>query len=137
MTPTDAYNWNVFALALCVWREARGEQFPAKLAVAYVVCTRAAKPRWWGETITSVIFHEAQFSSMTHTGDPNLVEWPKDADYSWTDSISAAKQAINKSVPNPTPDADSYYDTSIGAPPWATDAGFIGELGKLRFYRTV
>ena len=137
MNPQDSYQWNVFALALCIWREARGESFEAKLAVGYVVITRANLSRWWGgPSITSVIFHKEQFSSLTHAGDPNLTQWPSDTDTTWGDSINAAKQAIAKSAVNPAPDADSYVSGTV-EPEWIASATFIAKIGAFRFYRTV
>jgi spore germination cell wall hydrolase CwlJ-like protein len=45
-----------------------------------------------------------------------------------------AEAAIGGTLPNPVPGADSYYDTSIKAPVWATDDKFVRQIGRLRFY---
>ena len=137
MTPDDQYNCNVVFLALMVWREARGESFDAKLAVAYVACARAIKGGWWGGTIMAVLFKKDQFSSMTYPGDPNLVQWPQPTDYTWNDSLNAAKQAIAKSVVNPAPNADSYFSVDIPEPSWAQKATFVAQIDHFKFYRTV
>jgi N-acetylmuramoyl-L-alanine amidase len=137
LNPTDSYQWNVFALALMVWKEARSEDFQAKLAVAYVAVTRAANARWWGgPSITSVIFKKEQFSSLTNAGDPNLIQWPADTDSSWNDSINAAKAAIAKSSTNPAPNADSYV-SGTAEPDWIPKATLVATIGAFRFYQTI
>ena len=137
MTPDDQYHCNVVFLALTIWREARGETFDAKLAIGYVVCKRVMVGGWWGTTIMGVIAKKEQFSSMSHAGDPNLVEWPSPTDYTWTDSLNAAKQAIAKSAANPAPNADSYYSIDIPEPTWASKSQFVAQIDHLKFYRTV
>jgi spore germination cell wall hydrolase CwlJ-like protein len=37
-------------------------------------------------------------------------------------------------VVSPVPGADSYYDTSIPPPKWATDATFVKKIGTLVFH---
>lgn len=136
MSPDAQYWSNVIFLALCVFREARGEIYTAKLAVAYTVVTRAANPRWWGDSIMAVLRCPDQYTSMTHEGDPNLVAWPFAADPFWADSVQAAVAALSKSVPNPAPMADSYYSGDV-EPYWAASATFVAKVGDFRFYRTV
>lgn len=137
MSPDIAYSVNMTMLALTVWREARGENYLAKLAVAYSILTRVAEPRWWGTDLLSVIGKPLQYSSMTHAGDPNLIQYPKSADPFWEDCVKAAVVALSKTVPNPAPEADSYFDTSIPPPVWAKEQDFIAAVGAFRFFKTV
>ena len=136
VNPDSAYWSNVILLALCVYREARGEIYTAKLAVAYTVVTRAAHGGWWGDSIMSVLRCPDQYTSMTHAGDPNLVVLPGPADPFWDDSVQAARAALSKSVPNPAPGSDSYYSGDV-VPYWAASATLVGQVGDFRFYRTV
>lgn len=137
MTDTD-----LTFLALTVWREARGEVAEAKLAVAYSILQRVAHPRWWGNSVQTVVGMKWQYSSLTAPGDPNLIQWPPDdqsiSGKSWADCVAAAYAAINHTILNPVPNADSYYDVSIKqVPKWATLDGFIKQVGRLRFHRTI
>lgn len=134
MSPDASYWQNVIFLALTTWREARGESYTAKLAVAFSILNRVSHPAWWGNDVMSVCFKRLQYSSMTNKGDPNLVAWPSSTDQSWTDSMQASIAAISGSVKNPAPGADSYFDTSISPPDWATPEMFVIQIGALRFY---
>ena len=120
-------------LALCVWREARGEGFTARLAVAYSILNRVEKPSWWGRSVMEVVFKRWQYSSLTDPHDPQLTTWPI-WDSTWQGCLDVADKAIGKKVDNPVPHADSYFDVSITAPAWATDDIFIAQVGRLRFY---
>lgn len=121
-------------LALTVWREARGESYDCKLAVAYSILQRVKLRRWYGDTITEVIFKKWQYSSMTAPRDPNLVDWPKSDDQSWIDSLGAAQQAVQEKGLNPAPGADSYFSANIAPPDWALPADFILQIDHIRFY---
>ena len=121
-------------LALTIWREARGESLEAKAGVAYCIMNRVNRPSWWGRDITSVVFKRWQFSSMTDSRDRQLTTWPATDDKSWVDSLMTAFGAMNGTLENPVPGADSYHDISIPPPPWAQKAYFAGQLGRLRFY---
>lgn len=135
MNPDTQYSLNMTFLALCVWREARGEIYTAKLAVAYVALTRVAKGGWWGDSLMSVLFKPEQFSSLTHAGDPNLIQWPKPYDPFWEDSVQASVAAISKTVPNPAPEADSYFSGTV-EPYWAAKSTFIASVGAFKFFKT-
>jgi N-acetylmuramoyl-L-alanine amidase len=126
-------------LALCIWREARGEPIEAKRGVAWVVRNRATNPSWWGgPSFSSVILKLWQFSSFNHT-DPNATKWPADSDPSWVDSLSAAAQAFAGLDEDPTLGATHYFDKSLDAnpPAWATDGSMTKtvDLGALHFFK--
>ena len=134
MSPDAQYWANVVFLALTVWREARGESYTCKLAVAFSILERVHHPKWWGNDVMSVCFKRFQYSSMTNAGDPNLVAWPQAADPNWNDSILTAIAAISGTPTNPAPAADSYFDISISPPSWAKPVDFVIQIGRLRFY---
>jgi spore germination cell wall hydrolase CwlJ-like protein len=121
-------------LALVLWREARGEPFPARVAVACSVMNRVLRPAWWGRSVLEVLFKKWQYSSVTDPHDPQLTTWPIGTEQSWLDCLQIAHLAVEGQLQNPVPGADSYYDTSIPAPKWATEDCFVAQLGKLRFY---
>jgi len=126
---------NKILTALVVWREARGEGRDSMIAVAHVIRTRASKPGWWGKDIMGVLFQPWQFSSVTDPNDKQTIAWPKSSDPSWAVAVDAACGVLDEKYENPMPFADSYYDISITAPKWADGANFIGQIGRLRFYR--
>jgi N-acetylmuramoyl-L-alanine amidase len=129
--------WNILLMGLMVWREARGESYDAKLAVAYTVITRVANKRWWGDSISAVVTKPYQYSSMTAPRDPQLTIYPQVGDPSFAESVQAAQAAISKGAANPAPEADSYFDDSITPPSWAKPENFCAKIGRLNFYRTI
>ena len=127
---------DIVLLGLCVFREARSESPEARRAVAYVVMTRVAAGAWWGTDTMSVLFHHLQFSSLTAPNDPGLRIWPEARDPVWLDCLAQAEAAYTRSLPNPAPDATSYYDDSIARPSWALTKDFIIKIGRLNFFAT-
>lgn len=130
---------DVFYLALVVWREARGASREAQVAVAHSVLNRVKRPSWWGKTLDEVVTKKWQYSSMAAPGDPQLILWPRLTDASWLGCLGVAYDVLHGDAPNPIPGADSYYDSSISAPKWATAAAFRGQVDSphgntLRFY---
>src|SRR5579872_4813595 len=81
-------------LALCIWREARGECPEAKLGVAWTIRNRCAMAPAQGfkHDIAGNILKPWAFSSFME-GDPNAVKYPQETDLSWHDSMLAAESA--------------------------------------------
>lgn len=125
---------NIGMLALLLWRECRGESSLVKLIVAYSVVERVKIGGWWGHNFLDVISHPLQYSSFTAPSDPQLRKWPND-DTVWLDCLTAAQQAYTGSVANPLPGATHYHDISIDDPQWAKSAQFLGQRGRLKFYK--
>ena len=122
-------------LALVVWREARGEEYNARVAVANSILNRVHKPSWWGNDVLSVVGKKFQYSSLTNPGDPQLILWPKN-DSNWQVCLQIACDAIYGRTMDTAPGADSYWDSSIMAPKWATADNFVCKIGKLSFHNT-
>jgi spore germination cell wall hydrolase CwlJ-like protein len=123
-------------MALCCWREARGEGMLGKRGVCHVILTRATHDSWWGSSITSVILKPFQFSSF-NMNDPNSVLWPEDNDVSWVDSQIAAEDCMDGTDEDPTSGAQYYHDVSIPTPPDWIAAGYVEtiQIGRLKFFR--
>ena len=142
MTPAQMYDF--IMLALCIWRESRGEPLNVKQAVAWSIRNRVLNPGWWGHGWSGVILQPYQYSSFNRT-DPNATKLPIDVDPSWQDSLLVATQvhtidpATAPVIPDPTNGAVNYYDSSMAsAPPaWALDGSFVKVLvsGRLTFWR--
>jgi|SRR5215471_10021632 len=127
---------DVDLLALCCWREARGEPFEAKLAQCWSVRNRVEKPSWWGNSYSTVILKPWQYSSF-NANDPNATKWPHDSP-DWLDCQQAASQVLNGEVPDPTNGATNYYDTSITFPrAWGNENEWENTLniGRLKFWK--
>ena len=125
---------DVVFLALAVWREARGEHMSGKIGVASCMLNRVARPSWWGTDISSVLFKKWQISSLTDPKDRQLTEWPRTNDPAWIECLEVALQAVDGTLPDIVPGADSYFDESIPNPPWATPERFVAKFGRLLFY---
>ncbi len=132
--PLTQYIADVFFLALTVWREARGESYEGKLAVACSILNRVQRPSWWGDSVQSVVTKKWQYSSLTDPHDPQLTTWPAESDVRWQESMQIAVDVMNGQVGNPVPGADSYFAVSIPAPKWATEDRFVRQIGAHRFY---
>jgi N-acetylmuramoyl-L-alanine amidase len=123
LAPTDL-------LKLCVWREARSQAYECQLGVAYSVLNRVAHPEWWGKDLQTVILKPWQYSSFDK-GDPNETKWPLDDDASWLSCCKAVDAALQKSEPDPTNGATSYFSI----PAWALAMDFLAQVDRMRFYR--
>ena len=133
ITLTQEATEKVF-LALVIWREARGETYEGKAAVASSILNRVHKPSWWGDGILTVVFKRWQYSSMTDPRDRQLTTWPQKFAPAWIECLQVASDAIDGVLKNPVPGADGYYDISIPPPKWATPETFVRQIGNLRFY---
>ena len=125
---------DTFYLALLIWREARGASRPAKIAVAQSVLNRVHHPKWWGRDLSEVATKKWQYSSLAAPGDPQLIIWPLASDASWQEALDVADLVLSGAGPNPAPQADSYFDTSISPPKWATADKFVVQIDNLMFY---
>jgi len=121
-------------LALVIWREARGESYVGKLAVAHSILNRVNRPSWWGNDLLSVLWKKWQYSSVTDPKDLQLTRWPLASDPTWNSSLLAACETLDGISPNPVQGADSYYDISIKPPYWATPETLVRKIGKLVFH---
>ena len=122
-------------LALCLWREARGEQKEGRLAIASSILNRISSPTWSSNTVMGIIFQRLQYSSLTYASDPQLAVWPSDTDAVWKDCLTMADGVLARTITGPVGKADSYHDTSIKPPAWATPEKFVTQIGRLKFYR--
>lgn len=119
-------------LALCVWREARGEQIAAQRGVAWTILNRASKPGWWGKDIVSVILAPFQFSSF-NPHDANSGRFPQSTDPVFREIVLLAADPGE----DPTEGATSYYDKSLDSNPPGWAAGMLKtvDIGSFHFFR--
>lgn len=116
-------------VALCAWREARGETLEAQRGVIWTILNRAKNPSWWGGDIASVVLMPLQFSSF-NPGDPNATKFPHPLDATW----NAILGLVTAPGADPTNGATHYHDSSV-EPEWAKSMLKTAMLGRLTFYR--
>ena len=126
-------------LALCIWREARGESLDAKIGVARTVINRChTRGQGFAADISGNVLKPGAFSSFNE-GDPNATKYPEHDDPSWRDSLKAAHDA---GASDPILGAVFYYSPPLTAPPckhdgtcaWG-DVEHTATIGNLNFYR--
>jgi N-acetylmuramoyl-L-alanine amidase len=127
MTPQD-----IAIGALCAWRENRGGGREGMQSVINVLVNRAAHR-------ASSVYAEAvrpwQFSSMTATGDPNLVLFPTNTDAQFAEALALMQQAAEGSLTDITGGALYYYAKSMKTPPpWAARMTPTAEIQGQRFF---
>lgn len=127
-----------FILALCTYREARGETKLGKKMVAQVVENRVQDPRW-PDTYSSVILQPYQFSSFNSNDSQSKIFPPTSYDSTpnmsaWNDCWEVAGEVLDEPE-DITKGANHYFADSIPAPAWATKDKFIVKVGHHEFYR--
>jgi hypothetical protein len=131
--------YEITLLALTLWREARGEPYEARIAVAHTVKNRLDHPGWWGNDWISVLTKKWQYSSLTDPNDKQLTTWPKADDNVFEECLNIAERVVTGMYNSPLKGIDSYYDDSLqgdARPKWAREhpERFVGKIGRLNFY---
>lgn len=124
--------WPIAVAALCIWREARGEPYGSKVAIARVLKERARDPRW-PNTLDAIALQPLQFSSF-NSGDPNAVRFPMRGTAEWR-AFEECWRAVLDEAPSPVDGANHYHDISIKPPAWTAKMRRLGQIGKLIFYK--
>lgn len=135
MTLNEQQSLDFTLLALCVWREARGESLEGKKAVAWSIRNRVTHPAWWGTDWATVILHPWQYSSF-NLSDPNATKWPMKHEMAWRDSIDAAVEAWEAIAPDPTGGATHYHADNI-TPAWTLKMVKLAHIGNHIFYKEI
>lgn len=118
-----------FALALAVWREARGEPPLGKLLVAQTIENRVTDTRW-PDTYIEVITQPWQFSAFNRN-DPNALLFPKEGDAVWDECTAIADCII--AAPRPFTTANHYHTKGV-SPTWKRDDKVVAREGAHIFY---
>lgn len=108
-----AQGLDVHLLAICIWREARGEGVEGMRAVAWVIWNRSKK---WGRSIHDVIMQPNQFTSMTV--DPNPPN-PDLGDLQMAEATQIAGAILNGvDTVDPTKGACYYANLATATSGW-------------------
>ena len=118
-----------FTLALCVWREARGESPKGKRLVAQTIENRV-QAKQWPDTYVGVITQKSQFSSF-NDDDPNTTKFPSETDPTWPACVAAADAVLETA--EPFTDADHYCVTTV-FPTWRDESKIVAQEGHHVFF---
>lgn len=151
VTPSVRHlGWNDYErvlMALCVWRESRGEGLEAWKWVAWSIRNRLENRCWYNRSgmLSEVICLPQQYSSMTAKGDGQLSTYPIPRrnqgtyapDPTFLEILSVCEVALDSPLSaDPTSGATHFHDLSVN-PSWAKADKLTGQQGRLRFYREV
>lgn len=124
-------------LALCIWREARGETREGKIAVKHVILNRVAKPAGpfaKCKDITTNILCAYQFSSFNQN-DANAGKLPRpDQAGEWA-SWEECCDVVDSKTTDPTGGADHYFVAGTAIPKWAHESKLTKIIGSHKFYK--
>ena len=107
-------------LAVCAWREARGEGLQGMRAVMHVIRNRVQA---WKQDWDEVISRRNQFTSMSVKGDGQLTVWPDDDDALFEQVLDLAVD-IYHGMDNDITEGALYYEN----PQVATSQWFIDRI---------
>ncbi len=138
-TTQDAKDFaRLYILALCVFREARGEPFYGKLLVANTIRERVRDSRW-PDTFEKVILQPWQFSAF-NKNDPNNLVYPRTGntpspnDKAWLDCIDAAQKVLGDKNPIPANHRANHYHTAAVHPRWSEGKTPVAIVGHHKFF---
>ena len=117
--------------ALAIWREARGEPYQVKLAVAAVIVNRTHDmDNRWPKTLHRVVLQPRQFK-LFNTGpfpyDGSGADW-----LAFQDCKKAVAEALAGS--DPTGGATHYHDVSIDTPASWVRFDHVKTIGRVKFF---
>lgn len=108
---------DIYSMALCVWKEARGQFASGMRAVAHVIRNRVGTPGF-AKNIHDVIYGKNQFTSMSVPSDPefNLIPPPGDPQFQWC--LALCPQVLGDHDPDPTFGAHYYENPKTATSGW-------------------
>jgi spore germination cell wall hydrolase CwlJ-like protein len=136
---------DIQSMALCIWKEARGEFAIGMRAVAHVIKNRVGSPGF-AKTVHDVVYGKNQFTSMSVSSDPefNLIPPPNDVQFAYC--LSICPRVLSGDDDDPTFGAHYYENAKTATSGWfgRVIAGLDGNgtdghaltaiIGKQKFY---
>ena len=123
--------YDEWMMALCIWREARGEPAKGKIAVGEVIRNRMQAKGRWRSTIVGVITQPKQFSAF-NTGDPNTTKFPKGSGPAWKACCVAARKVMEETDFSR---GANHYHTKAVKPYWSKGKTPVCGIGNHLFYK--
>lgn len=121
----------LYVLALCIWREARGETFRGKMLVGATIRNRVEDKRW-PNTYEGVITQRLQFSAF-NPNDPNAVKYPSTSplehppeDTAWLGCLQAAGMIL---ASHTTATTANHYHVKTITPNWHDESKIVDREG--------
>lgn len=129
-------------LALCAWREARGDGPVGMEAVMHVCVNRVGAPSF-SATLHDVIYAKNQFTSMSVPSDPEFNLEPAITDTAFLYATSCAHSVLAGQRPDTTGGAHFYYNPLTARSPWfevqivqdVVNHPFTCRIGRQNFYK--
>lgn len=109
---------DIQTVALCVWKEARGEGQLGMKAVLDVIYNRA---RDWNKHLHDVVYGKNQFTSMSVASDPEYNLQPADADHQFQFCLDITSQMLNTGMGDITNGAHYYANLKTATSGWFHD----------------
>lgn len=130
---------NRMLLAICLWREARGEGIVGMRAVGWVIRNRVMK---LGQPWFKVITSKNQFSSMSVLGDSQTIVWGDPSILPFQEVCQLAKLIYEGTDTDPTNGALYYYNPVTATSKWfkenivdnPDEHPSLGTIGNHTFY---
>jgi spore germination cell wall hydrolase CwlJ-like protein len=130
------------SVALCSWKESRGDGDEAMLAVMHVIANRVGTPGF-AATVHGVVFGKNQFTSMSVPRDPEFNLQPKDGDPQYAFCLANVDSVLSRSTnDDPTRGAHYYDDPKTATSGWfetmivedAANHPLVAKIGEQNFY---
>ena len=132
-------------MAVCIWKEARGEGMLGMRAAAHVIKNRVGHPGF-AATIHDVIYGRNQFTSMSVPSDPEFNLIPPPGDVQFASCMLLCPLVLSESDIDLTDGAHYYENATTATSGWfgRVIAGpdglgteghqYTGQIGKQKFY---
>jgi len=130
-----ADSYPILIAAITVFREAGGEPFAGKVAVARVIRNRTRPEfRTWPDTLEGVCLQKAQFSCW-NPGDATSSRLPIRGTPDWACFLDCLRAVEESEILDPSDGATHYYNPKLADPPWAKRLRLLCEIGHHRFLK--
>ena len=124
-------------MALCIWREARGQSELAQAAIKHVIVNRVRNPVGpfvKCHDVVSTILCPYQFSSFNRN-DPNSSLIPNPVNVADWEAWKQVCFVVDEYQEDPTGGANYYFSVNITPPSWADPAKQTAQIGPFRFFK--
>jgi cell wall hydrolase len=115
--PIPADTNDLHSLALCAWKEARGEGIDGMRAVMHVICNRISTVGF-PHSLHDVIYMKNQFTSMSVPSDPEFNLEPGANDAQYTYCVQVAPTVLAGTDPDNTLGARFYANLKTATSGW-------------------
>lgn len=136
---------DLHSMALCMWKEARGEGMLGMRAVAHVIKNRVGA-EGFPKTLHDVIYQKNAFTSMSVPADPEFNLIPPPGDVQFASCMTLAPLVLNESDIDLTDGARYYENAATATSGWfgrviagpdglgTEEHPYTGQIGKQKFY---